>query len=102
MARSRMVHGMHINLTLPPPKCEHCILGKQICSAVPKTREDAKADKPLVWVYVDLCGPMSTSSRNGNLYCLNIIDDFSGFIWSIPIRFKDQAAPALKALRPGC
>jgi hypothetical protein len=28
---------------------------------------------------------------------MNIIDDFSGFVWSIPLRFKDQAALALKA-----
>ena len=97
MARSRSVQGMHVDLSSPAPKCQHCILGKQTRSSVPKVREGPRADKPLGRVYVDLCGPMSTPSRNGNLYCMNIIDDYSSFVWSIPLRSKDQSAPALKA-----
>ena len=97
MARSRVVQGMPIDLTSPPPTCEHCILGKQTRSSVPKVREGFKAEKPLDRVYVDLCGPMSVPSRSGFLYCMNIIDDFSGFVWSIPLRFKHEAASALKA-----
>ena len=97
MARSHSVLGMHVDLSSPPPKCEHCILGKQTRSPVPKIREGTRAGKPLGRVYVDLCGPMSAPSRTGNMYCMNVIDDFSGFVWSIPLRFKDQAAPALKA-----
>jgi hypothetical protein len=47
MAHSRSVEGMHVNLSSPPAKCEHCILGKQTCSSVPKVREGARADRPL-------------------------------------------------------
>jgi transposase InsO family protein len=97
MARSCSVEGMHVNLSSLPPKCEHCILGKQTRSSVPKVREGARADRVLGRVYVDLCGPMSIPSRFGHLYSMNIIDDFSDFVWSIPLRFKDQAVPALKA-----
>ena len=97
MACSQFIQGMHVNLSLPPPKCEHCILSKQTCLSVLKTREGSKAEKPLNCVYVDLCGPMSTPSCNGNLYFMNIINDFSGFVWSIPLQSKDQATPALKA-----
>ena len=97
MARSRVVQGMPIDLASPPPACEHCILGKQTRSSVLKNREGFKAEKPLDRVYVDLCGPMSVPSRSGFLYCMNIIDDYSGFVWSIPLRFKHEAAAALKA-----
>jgi hypothetical protein len=97
MARSNAVQGMKIDLFSPPPKCEHCILGKQTRSSVPKVREGERANALLGRVYVDLCGPMSIPSRTGRLYSMNIIDDFSGFIWSIPLCFKDEAAPALKA-----
>ena len=88
---------MNINLSSPPPKCEHCILGKQTRSSVPRMREGPRATKPLERVYVDLCGPMSIASRSNHLYSMNIIDDFSSFVWSLPLHSKDEAAPALKA-----
>ena len=96
MARSNVVQGMPINTSSLPPKCEHCILGKQTRSSVPKVREGPRAVAPLGWVYVDLCGPMSIPSRTGRLYSMNIIDDYFSFVWSIPLRFKDEAAPTLK------
>ena len=34
MARSNVVEGMRVSLSSPPPKCPHCILGKQTCSSV--------------------------------------------------------------------
>ena len=36
MARSNVAQGMTINLSSPPPKCQHCILGKQTRSSVPR------------------------------------------------------------------
>ena len=96
MARNNVVKGMSIDLSSLPPKCEHYILGKQTRSSVPKTREGTRADKPLDWIYIDLCGPMSIASHSGCMYSMNIIDDFSSFIWSIPLRSKNDAAPILK------
>jgi transposase InsO family protein len=96
MARSNVVEGMRIDTSSTPPKCQHCILGKQTRSAVPKVREGARASKQLERVYVDLCGPMSVASRTGRLYSMNIIDDYSSFVWSLPLRSKAEAAVALK------
>jgi len=42
MARKGLVEGMPIDLSTEPPKCQHCILGKQTKSLVPKIREGEK------------------------------------------------------------
>lgn len=96
MAKNKVSQGMPINLSSLPPKCDHCALGKQSRSPVPKVREGAKASRRLDRVYVDLCEPMAIMSRSGKLYCMNIIDDFSGYAWSIPLRSKSDALPALQ------
>ena len=96
MARSQAVENMRVDLSLPSPKCPHCILRKQTRSSVPKVCEGLQATKQLECVYIDLCGPMSVPSCSGRLYSMNIIDDFSGFVWSIPLRSKAEASVMLK------
>ena len=39
---------------------------------------------------------MAVASRAGNLYSMNMIDDFSGYIWTVPLRSKADACPALQ------
>ena len=85
LARKGAAEGMAIDLASAPPKCTHCILRKQTCSHVPKIQEGLRATERLERVYVDLCGPIACVSRSGRLYAMNIIDDFSGFIWSLPL-----------------
>ena len=97
MARSGVVEGMVVDLSTSPPKCDLCILGKQTRSTVPSVRENLKATRPLERVYVDLCGPMPVSSRSNRLYSMNVIDDFSSYVWSLPLRSKDEAAPVLQS-----
>lgn len=65
--------------------------------SIPKVREGPKAVKQLECVYVDLCSPMSIPSHSGHLYSMNIIDDYSSFVWSFPLHSKHEAAPMLKA-----
>jgi hypothetical protein len=55
MARENVVQGMRIDLSSSPPRCNHCILGKQTRSSVPSMREGSKATVPLERVFVDLC-----------------------------------------------
>ena len=96
MAKNGVSKGMPIDLSSLPPKCDSCALGKQSRSSVLKKREGDKADRRLGRVYVDLCGPMAVTSRSGNLYSMNVIDDFSGYVWSIPLRTKADAASSLQ------
>jgi len=96
MAKNGVSEGMPIDLSSLPPKCDHCTLGKQSRSPVPKTREGSKAEKRLERVFVDLCGPMAVSSRTGKAYSMNLIDDFSGYVWSIPLRAKKEACAEIQ------
>lgn len=84
-------------MSSPVPKCQHCILEKQICTSVSEVREGARATKPLERIYVDLCGPMSIPLHSHCLYSMNILDDYSSFVWSLLLHPKDEAAPALKS-----
>ena len=35
---------------------------------------------------------MSIPSRSGRLYSMNVIDDFSSYVWSLPLKSKNEAA----------
>jgi hypothetical protein len=85
MARMGVTQGMPIDLSLLPANCDHCTIGKQSHSPVPKVREGIKSDKHLGRVHADVCGPMATNSCARYVYALNIIDDFSGYMWSVPL-----------------
>ena len=97
MARENTAKGMPIDLSSAPATCDHCVLGKQTRSHVPKVREGPRATKRLERVYVDLCGPMPAVSKFGHVYSMNIMDDFSSYVWSIPLARKSEALNALRA-----
>lgn len=96
MARKGAVEGMAINLSSSPPKCDACIRGKQTRSPVSKVREGEKASRPLERVFVDLCGPINPVSSSGRLYSMNVIDDFSSYVWCLPLKSKGEAASVLQ------
>ena len=87
---------MHIDLSSAPPRCNHCILGKQTRSSVPKPQEGERATRPLKRVFIDLCGPIPVHSHLGCLYSMNVIDDFLSYVWSLPLRSKEEAASVLQ------
>jgi hypothetical protein len=95
MAHDKVIKGMPIDLSSLPPKCDSCILGKQTQSPVPKKRKGIRASKPLERVYVDLYEPMPCASHTGRLYSMNVIDDHTGYVWSLLIRLKSEAASTL-------
>ena len=80
MAQKHAVEGMTINLSSSPPKCDACVRGKQTRTPVSKVREGEKATQPLGRVFVDLCGPIRPVSFSGQLYSMNIIDDYSSYV----------------------
>ncbi|KAJ3554241.1 hypothetical protein NP233_g12465 [Leucocoprinus birnbaumii] len=97
MATKSLVTGMHIDLSTAPPKCDACILGKQTRRHVPSTRTHAKSTRRLEIVWVDLAGPQEVASANGNLYFMNIVDDFSSYPWTYVLRQKSDALPVFQA-----
>ena len=95
MARNCTVDGMTIDVSAPPPKCVNCVLGNQAYLPVPIQWEGIQAKRPLEQVYIELWGPMSVVSQSGYLYAAFIVDDFSSYMWSLPLRSKDEVAAAL-------
>jgi len=103
LARKGTVTGMSRSLaTSKVPKCESCVLGKQTKTIVPKTRggdedDGNRATRVLGKVWIDLSGPHAVTSRTGNRYIMNLVDDKSSRGWSIPIAKKSDAFPRLQA-----
>ena len=67
---------------------------------VPKKCEEGpghRAMQKLEKVWVDLIGPISVMSANGNHYVMDLLDDYTSKGWSIPLKSKDQAFPELQA-----
>jgi hypothetical protein len=100
MAKNGLIPGMPTNFPpANPPKCEFCVLGKQTKTPVPKTRKEGpghKATRVLEKVWVDLSG-QHMRSRTGNEYVMDIVDDYTSQLWSIPLKNKDDSFPELKA-----
>jgi len=103
LARKGTVTGMSPSLaTSKVPKCESCVLGKQTKTIVPKTRggsedDGNRATRVLGKVWIDLSGPHAVTSRTGNRYVMNLVDDKSSRGWSFPIPKKSDAFPRLQA-----
>ena len=94
MTKSGLIQGVNVHSLANIPKCDACIIGKQTRSPVPKVRrngEGGRATRRLEKVWVDLTGPMDIKSRTGNLYIMNIVDDYSSFPWSILLKNKSKA-----------
>src|SRR5271155_17684 len=99
MARNGMIKGIPSSSLNKPQKCDSCILGKQTKTPVPKKREEGeghRATRKLKKVWVDLIGPMAVTSRTGNRYIMDIVDDYTNHPWSIPLKLKSDAFKYLK------
>ena len=105
MAKSGLIPGMPTIFPLGnPPKCEFCVLGKQTKTPVPKKRKEGlghRATRTLEKVWVDLSG-QHLRSRTGNEYIMDIVDDFTSQLWSIPLKNKDDSFPELQAWERAC
>ena len=89
-----MIKGMPSSFHTSPPKCDSCILGKQTKTPVPKKHEEGdvhRATRKLEKVWVDLMGPMAIESCTGNRYVMNIVDNFTNYPWSIPLKNKSES-----------
>jgi hypothetical protein len=91
-----VTQGMPIDLSSLPANCDHCAIGKQSHSPILKKQEGVKLEMCLGRVYADVCGPMAINSCAGNVYALNMINDFSGYVWSVPLRSKADTCAAFQ------
>ena len=94
--KKKLVTGMPTNLSNLPPLCDHCILGKQTRTPVPKVREGGRATRRLEKVFSDITGPEDTQTAYGGLYMLNFIDDFSQKTWVYILKRKSDTFECFK------
>jgi transposase InsO family protein len=88
---------MDLDVSSEATPCDACLRGKQVKAAIPKIREGEKSNGRLDLVFVDLCGAFDTTSRSGNNYMLDIVDDCTSRGWCIPVANKSHALKALIA-----
>jgi transposase InsO family protein len=71
--------------------CDSCQMGKSHRAAMPQAASQ-RATQALELVHSDICGPMRTASlKQGAVYFITFIDDFSRFTVMYAIRRKSEA-----------
>jgi hypothetical protein len=69
--------------------CSACQAGKQVAIHHP-LKTMLSTSKPLELLHIDLFGPTSYKSIDGNLYCLVIVDDYSRYTWTLFLGNKSE------------
>ena len=72
---------------------------------IPKQREEGighRATRRLEKIWVDLAGQLSVTSHTRNNYVMNIVDDFTNKLWSVPLKTKDGDFAELQAWILAC
>ena len=57
-----------------------CQAGKQVANSHP-TKSVMATERPLELLHIDLFGPTTYRSIDGNCYCLVVVDDYSRYSW---------------------
>ena len=77
------------NHSFCPFFCNSCTQGKMIRN--PSREKMRSVSAPLGRVHMDLWGPISHHSKQGNRYILSITDQYTGMIWMYFLTNKSQA-----------
>ena len=88
------VDGMEINGRDQGLNCETCVLGKMV--NLRNKQPDARAEKPLELVHLDLAGPIEPVALDGYRYSLVCVDDFSNLTIVYFLRQKSDTTIAFK------
>ena len=70
-------------------------------SQVFTSKPDARAKSPLEFIHADLCGPVSTVSKEGFNYVISFFDN-SGFVFTYFLKTKSDASAALQKFILDC
>jgi hypothetical protein len=80
--------------------CSACQAGKQVGSHHPM-KAYVSTTRPLELIQMDLFGPTTYKSLDGNLYCLVIVDDYSRYTWTFSLEDKGKTFDIFKSLLLG-
>ena len=77
--------------------CESCLRGKMTKSSFSKQGE--RASDLLGLIHTDVCGPLSTSARDGYSYFITFTDDFSRYDYVYLMRHKSETFENFKEFK---
>ncbi|KAM2442151.1 hypothetical protein PS1_023292 [Malus domestica] len=77
--------------------CEPCLLGKMTKSSF--TGKGERATEILGLIHTDVCGPMSTTSREGFSYYITFTDDHSRFGYVYLMKYKSESFERFKEFK---
>ena len=90
LVQNQLVEGVSVKNFHLNDACVSCKKGKQKKKSH-KPKKVNSVSMPLERLHMDLFGPVNRKSKNGDLYCLVVTDDYSRFSWyscSTRVRFS--------------
>lgn len=94
LLKTPLFKGVVVEDSENDPFCASCAMGKH--HALPSYPSTTTSANPLDLIHSDVAGPMSTPSREGQLYWVTFIDDFSRRPFVYFLRQKSQVSLAFK------
>ncbi|GJX21578.1 integrase, catalytic region, zinc finger, CCHC-type containing protein [Tanacetum coccineum] len=96
ISRVYYAEGLGDNLFSVGLKMDHsgvlaCAMAKIKKKPTNPNLEDTPTEQTLIFLHMDLYGPMRIASVNGKKYILIIVNDYSRFTWVKCLRSKDEA-----------
>lgn len=70
--------------------CVACAVGRSTMHR-PKFSHRTKVDYPIQILHVDICGPFPDCAYDGSRYFLTVVDDYSRYVFAVPLAVKNQA-----------
>ena len=77
--------------------CEPCLIGKM--TKKPFKKKGSRAKDLLELIHSDVCGPMSTSARDGYKYFITFIDDYSRYGYIYLMKNKSESFDKFKEFK---
>nr|GFB80674.1 retrovirus-related Pol polyprotein from transposon TNT 1-94 [Tanacetum cinerariifolium] len=95
LSKNDIVSGLPKLKYVKDQLCSSCELSKAKRSSF-KSKVITSSKGRLNLLHIDLCGPMRVASINGKKYILVIVDDYSGYTWTLFLHSKDKTPEVLK------
>ncbi|BFG35090.1 hypothetical protein CerSpe_213640 [Prunus speciosa] len=83
--------------SVPMPTCESCLQSKM--SNLPFLGKWERVTKLLELIHIDVCGPLSTTSRGGFSYFITFTDDYSRLGYVYLIKYKSEVFKKFKEFK---
>jgi transposase InsO family protein len=96
MLSKKQLEGVTVKGNKELTPCYGCAMGKQKRHVL-KTDTDKPTTRKLELIHLDIMGPFRTPTREGHVYVLTVIDDYSRFCWIFPMVHKREAAELFTA-----